>query len=55
MSIVILDKGKKFSQEFLKYLFLAYFYSIYVLMTFFFVDEGFLSNYADDTALYSIQ
>ena len=55
MSILILVYGEKFSQEFLKDLFWVHFYSIYILTTFFFfVDEAFLSNYADDTALYSV-
>ena len=55
MSIVILVYGKKFSQEFLKDLFLVHFYLIYVNDIFFFVNEAFLINYADDTALCSAQ
>ena len=55
MSILILVYEKKFFQEFLKNIFLVRFYSIYINDVFFFLDEAFLSNYADDTALYSVQ
>ena len=54
MLIAILVYEKTFSQEFIKDPFLVPFYPICILMTtFFFVNEAFLSNYADDTALYS--
>ena len=57
MSILTLGYVNKFSQEFLKYLFLVHFYliCIYINDIFFFVDETFLSNYVDHTALYSVQ
>ena len=57
MSIAILVYGNEFFQEFLKDLFLVHFYSIYIYISdiFFLVDEAFLSNYAYDSALYSIQ
>ena len=54
MSIVILVYEKKFSQEFLKGLLVPLLSNIHVNDIFFFVYEAFLSNYADDTALYSV-
>ena len=54
MSIVILVYEKKFFREFLKVLLVPLLSNIHVNDIFFFVDEAFLSNYADDTALYSV-
>ena len=38
-----------------KYIYIYIYVTFYVYDIFFFVDDSFLRNYADDTALYSVQ